>query len=200
MTELYRAIALALGSSWRVEPDAHDGSHARITDGIREFSLRLDGYGPRLKISGVYPFRKLPGGGVACPDIPYKATIPSITVAATKTGAVIAADIRRRLMDAYESLRLAIEQRHAAANAHEAATGDAFTRLAAETGARISENGAGKHLHWPDSRATGNGYIWNEQVDGEKVSLDLRSLPVDIAIQIINLVHGRKSEPKWEAK
>jgi hypothetical protein len=188
--ELIAAVALALGHvipvdhDWRVTVNGPDV--AMLTDGTRELSVRLTG--DRLTVRGHFPFRRQPGGGSAAPDLPHGATVPSITVSAAKAPGTIAREIRRRMWDDYEALRVLVAERHASANAHEQATADTYARLAAETGAVVGDNGR-KYLRWPSG--SGTGYIWNEQIDGGKVSLDLRSLPVDVAIKVINLVHGR---------
>ena len=199
--KLFADIAAELtatdGSPWRVDDETVGADTALVlNDNGRELALRLDG--KRLTVRGHFPFRHLPGGGFAAPDLPYGAVVPGITVSASKPAATIVRHIRRRLMGPYEALREVVIERHNAANAHEQATADAYARLAAETGATVGDNGR-KYLHW-SNRGTDNGYIFGAQVDGAKVALDLRSLPVDVAIQIVNLVHDRKAEPKWDAK
>ncbi len=130
--------------------------------------------------------------------VPYKADgTTEITVADTKTPAQIARDIERRLLPDVE--------RHSAEQ-HQRLVANRKARNRREANMlRFAANVSGASYHGaPDWDKAGGavhvtsgdfdkGYIRTAQFNSDSVDLDLRSLPVDLAIAVAQLVNGAKT-------
>jgi len=127
------AVAAELGAGWAVSAGYRgDGSDARLTaDGV-SVHLMTDSWGHRDRyvFSGDLPRD-------ARDFLHYRATVPEITTAPTKTPAQIAADIRRRLLPGLVPLTALVLTAKAEHDAAETARGELAAELAALMGGTV---------------------------------------------------------------
>jgi hypothetical protein len=196
-TDLFHDVAahLTTRGPWSVQPAEHNNVVIKSADGpslwIRgpstygsdkgKFSIHVN-YPKDHTGREVYPYSNEP-----------RAT--SINVAATKTAKQIAGDIERRLLPVYLPIWDTQLARVNDANTYEDNRQASIDRLVKATGGKVTRNEHDRtvaRLDWPTNRDYDKGYVTNVQVSDKTVQMEVRSVPIDIAIKILNLVHGRE--------
>jgi hypothetical protein len=198
IAKIFTASQIVSGT-WRMEPDANGGQHARLVrvDSPTAMWLSHGGYQKDHRISIHIDWPTDPDTRERF--VPYKANgTTEITVADTKSAAQIARDIERRLLPDVE--RLYGEQYlrllgTRAARDHRDVTMHRFVdEVAGATYIPAPDwDRNGGHVHLGTGTVEEQGYIRTAQFNSDSVDLDLRSLPIDVAIQIAQLVNGVKS-------
>lgn len=115
----------------------------------------------------------------------------AVNISASKPAEQIAKDIERRFLPAYfeawDKQQAQVNERNVY-NERKLANID---RIAKETGGKVSRR---EHDHanldW-HFKNFDKGYVTNAQVSADTMQFEVRSVPIDVAIKILNLVHRR---------
>jgi hypothetical protein len=197
-TDLFHDVAahLTTRGPWSVQPAEHDNVVIKSEDGP---SLWIRGPGTYGSDKGKFSIHvNYPKDHTGREVYPYmnEPRATSINVAATKTAKQIAGDIERRLLPVYLSIWDTQLARVNDANTYEVNRQASIDRLVKATGGKVTRNEHDKtkvHLDWISRPAFNTkGYVTNVQVSDKTVQLEVRSVPIDVAIKILNLVHGRE--------
>lgn len=114
---------------------------------------------------------------------------PDITVSLDKTPDKVAKEIERRFLGTFIVAYAEQTARASEADAYQSRRTSAIQRLAAEAGGKVRGDGDSATVDFSMGKA---GYVARLQVNGDTVQFELRSVPVDKAIAILNLLHGHK--------
>jgi hypothetical protein len=196
------AIAAALNGIWEAKQkgsDRHtvdnDEWHRIVAPNGAAIHLYFPASGKdknRISISGVWPHRKAHTQVVPSALYPQQEA-PSITVSADKTPEQIAGDIEKRFLPVYLPMWEACYQRGQELNAAEDKELSAKEEITAVLDCKLSDrerepgNRIGRYSSLP-----GSMYIQDIYVGTGTVSLDIRSIPHDLAIKVLKLLKEGK--------
>ncbi len=200
MDTLARGIARAMGDGWTVDKVSEPSVWRTISklagNGDRyALSIYKISHENKIKVSGVYP--QLPAPGNILDYIrKYNETLPEMGVSLDKSVAQIAKDIQRRLIPAYEAKRAEAwaavarvatqtDQRKATVRRMEAVLGWSM---------RESNHGDTKYTLGVGHFADGYGDIIVSQ--GDSVTIELKSIPVGLGLQVAELLRKWSEEHK----
>ena len=179
-TNLGNRVARELGEGWTATTDSGRYGFTLVNDGRRIYAQDMPG--GRLRIAGQYPATLY---GLA----PLK-----ITVAADRSPAAIAADIRRRFLPAYEA-------RYAKAVAvaeQDARDAEAREQLAARLMAVSPSTYRAGGRDERDVIFPGYGNRATVNNAGTAVEIEARDVPADLAVRVLTLITGH-ADPLAEA-
>ncbi len=184
----------------RLEPEAGWQYQTRLTfEGelahwatVRDESGRAFSFGSsqypvrdRWSVSGIYP-RNAKGEQISVRKYsdgePHE---PVIYMAKTKNAESIAREIARRFLPDYEKRLAVVRDRVEADNG--------YLAKQQETRSRMERAGVRFYEHSPETGSTSvtdRGYACKVQVNSDTVNLDLRSVPTEVAAQILQLIRG----------
>jgi len=206
LLELANQVAAALSQdifeTWCVEPRYTQSVHlVRMQDGLSLClycqSLWHDTQSiadRRIEISGVYPHNHRNETYSVNLNIGEK--LPAMSVAGTRTPAQIATDIRRRLLAEVERhTTLARQWVQHTLERHQNALG--LVERLCQTGDGAPYGFGGGSWEYKASHSGGGRASWTATVypGSNEVYLDLRSVPAELAVRIVELIaHGEAQE------
>lgn len=189
------AALLNIRGPWRVVDRDDNGLEPIISSGEGpSFSVLFDRHGSAGKLQ-VWPH--WPKDATGHENWPRQDDRPSaVNISSSKPAEQIARDIERRFLPAYLEAwdkQLAQVNERNAYNERKLANID---RIAKETGAVVERRQHDKEnarLDWHFGNFD-KGYVTNAQVSADTMQFEVRSVPIDIGIKILNLVH--RGRPK----
>jgi len=184
-----RAVLTAIGYTID-EKDAAERNqwkrevNLRATDGDKMLHVRAFSYdiGARMSFGVSYP--RDARGQLSTHGIEY----PSITCALTKTAEKITAEVKRRLLPAYEANLEKVRASNARSNAYQNAKTENARKI---KGAELDdhERKSGAFRFYLDGTATGGGAIYGDcQAYDDSATINLHNLPVPLAAKILAFV------------
>lgn len=192
---LCAAVAAALGSEWRADPQPSFRVTLRNDNAGESLAIRLGTWGGengRLCIRGAFNGEE--GRYV------YGMRTPDITVSRHRPAAVIAREIERRLLPDYREALAKTRERMERTNQALAKTRHTIALLAYESRGHLYPHGDDSNeveqrlftrtLKDDVDRPPANDYIWKASVYEDKVGLDLRGVPAALAVKIVALLYA----------
>jgi hypothetical protein len=198
--QLVIAIAAALNGTWEAKEKGYD--YLKENDDRWHRIVAPNGAGmfihfpdsgarekdQRISITGIWPLRQ-PGTETTPSCLYPRQDAPSIYIALSKSPEQIAKDIERRFLPVYLPQREACYNLGLERNAAEAKELARKEEITAILGGRLSEQEKrpegriGRYCNLPNKM-----YIQDIFVATDTVSLDIRSIPYDLALQIFRLI------------
>lgn len=189
-------VTAELGPDWSVtQPAGTDTMNhlARLGNGTQSITFILRYNEDKIEVSGGYADRTnrvyLPSRDGA------EWQRPHINVSPTRPAKAIANDIKRRFLPAYEEVRAYIAARVEADNAAEIAKTAAVTSMANALGVDPPKRREFDSEAPSSVRITSDACGWGEfraNHDGSSYTIDLHSVPADLAEQIARLISSAK--------
>lgn len=209
LPDLLTAVAgelAELGGGWSPVPE-EDRGHRRIQKGDVVLHFSQTSYGSaaevgRVTVSGSYwHLSQGVNGGYRSPRdygaIKYEEKEPSIGVAVSRGAAVVAKEIRRRLLPEVERITAAMKVKVAEALAHQDQTLTNAERFAEALGGEVRANDGGRY---GGSReipvyANGNGSYVSARVCGDSVRFEHFTTDIETALAIGRAIRQREAAP-----
>jgi hypothetical protein len=201
-TGVAAALSTLTGDTWTVSRPANADlpSAAYVGDGVRSLSLYLPMYGTdgKVNVGGNYPDEARNTERVYLhPEVNgYKGTSrPSINVSATRPAKQVAADINRRLLPDYDAIRVYIVDQVAKSTDAEARLAAAVASMAAVLDVpvptrRYENDKQPAEVSVPTTRTAWGALRANH--DGSSWTVDLHSVPTEVAERIARLLRADK--------
>jgi hypothetical protein len=184
-------VAAKLGDGWAVDPDpdrAYAGPRLRRSANPDAPCVQLEWARQpgRIHASGCYPFARHP--------LPHGLPHPSINVRADRGAAVIARELRGRLLPGYlmtlERVTAADEQRRHDNDQRQQAA-ERLAKLLPEAGVRDDAKTVSGYLEGDPHRAL----QVRLNTDGTEASVEVSWVPVALAEQIVRICAGEQERP-----
>lgn len=178
---------------WTLEAkdQGHNNFAAAAASGPRIW-FRFDEQNSKGKVSVHASYPKGMDGREVFPRMEDRAN--GINISYKKTPMQIADDIDRRFMPGYLAAWDKQLAEVNAANAYEMTRQANYDRLATETGAKVRRDEYDKtrvFVDWPNNRNYDKGYVHGVMVNGGTMQFEVRSVPMDKAIKILNIIYER---------
>lgn len=189
------AVAAELGPDWSVtQPAGTDTMDhlARLGNGTQSITFILRFYGDgKVEVSGGYADRNKPV------YLPHRDGAewqrPRINVSPTRPAKTIANDIRRRFLPAYEEVRAYVAERVEQANTAQAEQAVSIKSMADALGVEAPQRR--EFDTEPPSSVRFMADVWGDfraNHDGSSYTIDLHSVPAELAEQIARLISSAK--------